>query len=339
MEEPDRRTCLPKGVLQYIAARTHGGPQQLNCSALCLADRLLFARALHTCPLLQTIHCIRKPGYISSLAFTKNFLAAALKDGTINLHGINIEAEAGILRGHESAVRSIAVSSKDILASSSDDKTIRLWDCHAKISTHVLHGHEDRVISVAWSPNGRSLVSGSGDKTVKTWDAATGVENSCSNHKGLVTNAAWASGNTILFSVDRTVKLHDCKTGKKSAVLKVHNDVVTSVAVSPTAPLVAVGTWNAKIHLIDLRNVEKLPGLIISPEMITSSILFSPDGTILASKGEMVCLWDMSTVHPMRYDPLYSEMTSRGPAITFSLDGNLLACDSLGGVVKVHSLQ
>ncbi len=33
--------------------------------------------------------------------------------------------------------------------------------------------HSDRVCSVAFSPDGKSIVSGSRDRTIKVWDAGT----------------------------------------------------------------------------------------------------------------------------------------------------------------------
>ena len=39
----------------------------------------------------------------------------------------------------------------------------------------VLQGHTEAVMSVAFSPDGKSLVSGSNDKTVKVWKLSDGT--------------------------------------------------------------------------------------------------------------------------------------------------------------------
>ena len=39
----------------------------------------------------------------------------------------------------------------------------------------ILQGHSDDVSSVAFSPDGKSLVSGSGDNTVKVWNLTDGT--------------------------------------------------------------------------------------------------------------------------------------------------------------------
>jgi hypothetical protein len=56
------------------------------------------------------------------------------------------------------------------LASGSYDKTVRLWDLATRQPLgEPLVGHSDEVKSVAFSPDGKTLVSGS-DDTVRLWD-------------------------------------------------------------------------------------------------------------------------------------------------------------------------
>jgi WD40 repeat protein len=56
------------------------------------------------------------------------------------------------------------------VASAGDDTTVRLWETASRKPLHTLRGHVGLVGSVAFSPDGRSLVSGSRHHTVKGWD-------------------------------------------------------------------------------------------------------------------------------------------------------------------------
>ena len=78
-----------------------------------------------------------------------------------------------------------------------------------------LQGHRGSVISVAFSPDGKSIVSGSGDKTVRLWDAQTGrpIGQPMKRHDKSVLSVAFSpDGKRIVSgSEDNTIRLWDAQ--------------------------------------------------------------------------------------------------------------------------------
>jgi WD40 repeat protein len=77
-------------------------------------------------------------------------------------------------------------------------------------ATATLAGHTGLIDSVAFSPDGKTLVTGSADHTVRLWDPATGQATATlTGHTDIVLSVAFSpDGKTIASgSLDHTVRL------------------------------------------------------------------------------------------------------------------------------------
>ena len=107
-------------------------------------------------------------------------------------------------------------------------------------------GHANTVTSVAFSPDGKTLVSGSWDGSIKFWDVATGNETATFHAKnGGVLCVAFAPHGKIVASGNRvsTIEIADAATPKNAVTLDLDNDTAMSVAFSPDGKTLAAGMY------------------------------------------------------------------------------------------------
>ncbi|MHC5543300.1 WD40 repeat domain-containing protein, partial [Singulisphaera rosea] len=100
----------------------------------------------------------------------------------------------------------------------------------------TLDGHSDPVYTIAWSPDGKTLVTGGFDNTVRLWDAATRKElKKFEGHTNLVlTVAPSPDGKRILSgSLDKTAKVWQVPGAGASKELTGHSAAVHALAVKP----------------------------------------------------------------------------------------------------------
>ena len=94
--------------------------------------------------------------------------------------------------------------------------------------------HSHWVMSVAFSPDGKTIVSGSRNQTLKVWDAGTPAH--------LIPHLAQNLTAPVLVAASLELKAE-----KQSA----HSDYVMSVAFSPDGKTIVSGSWDHTIKVWD----------------------------------------------------------------------------------------
>ncbi len=168
-------------------------PTILNCLALSHDNRFLAAGSNDGMVRLWDVRTgvdLREfrghQGAVWSVAFSPqgDRILSGSEDKTVRVWESATGREVGQLLGHESDINSLAVSPDGTRALSGSgnhiregdgsfgrgrDNTVRLWDLQTGRQVIRFLGHRGSVACVAFSPDGRSGLSGSHDGTLRLW--------------------------------------------------------------------------------------------------------------------------------------------------------------------------
>ncbi|THZ70320.1 WD40 repeat-like protein [Aureobasidium pullulans] len=195
-----------------------------------------------------------------------------------------------------------------------EDHTIKLWDV-STVSNYDVSG-PSKMYGITVSPHGKLVTAYQAD-SMKLWSTHTGrleVEGhvvALSQNEDLVACALH----------DRTINLHNLKTGAPPLALDGDAELVSELAFSPDNKLLASASFDQTVNLWDVET-----GALchrISYRHGTLSVVFSPDGKLLAIVllDDTVELWNIATGTPH-----WAVQAPKGLRnVVFSPDGMLLA--------------
>jgi WD40 repeat protein len=195
----------------------------------------------------------------------RDLLVSAGRDSTINLWNTAAGTRDKILTGHESSLRTAAVSPDgNLLASGAEDARIALWNVESGTRLGFFEGNAGPVNSVAFSPDGKMLASGTDKAQIIFWDVKTSEQKkTLQGHEGGVTSVVFSPDGRTFASAgnDKTVRLWDVASGEQLKVLSGNTKRVRVIAFSPDGAILAGGGDDKKTFVWNLTTgkLRKIP--------------------------------------------------------------------------------
>ncbi|MEX5635730.1 WD40 repeat domain-containing serine/threonine protein kinase [Parafrankia sp. FMc2] len=251
-----------------------------------------------------------------------------------------------------------------LLATSNGDLAALVWDATARGEVRpraTLTGLASLIGNMVFSPDGTLLAITSGDQTARVWDiAAQGEVRPRATLTGRALDVVFSPDGTLLAtrgSELQTTRIWDAtaqgEAQPRAALTGPPGWIVADVwdaAFSPDGTLLATNSWDGTtVQMWDATaRGEVQPRVTLTSPTTrgttdrtvspgSNSVVFSPDGTLLATSGVdgVVQVWDATARSGARPLATLTGHTRDVQNVVFSPDGTLLATASLDGTARL----
>ncbi len=212
-----------------------------------------------------------------------------------------------------------------------------------------------QVIACAWSPDGRTVLTGGWEGKARLWDAATGEELQSYQGEAWIRHVAFSTDHRNVLTVSSldektTVQLWDAASGKELGRISPAGGLLYGLD-SADGSTIATANWvesdgqgnklptgAAKIQLWNVVTGKELRQFLLPGVGATSAhSVLSPDGKKLFSgNANGPGVWDVETGKLLQGFGTNDGVVS---AAAFSADGRRVAWGTINGVVRLWDLE
>lgn len=287
-------------------------------------------------------------------------------DTTIKLWDVEKGVETRRLSGHVSSISSLRIKADGkTLVSASNGNIIKVWDIASGAEKRSFAGRTPKTTALALSADGNVFASSTVEGEIEWGNVSTGevmhrVTGPNSKLEGMYITAeqetrrldtsgpslvialAFSPDGKRLASVDAaaSIILWDVETGSRFLVAYKRVPAVTSIGFSPDGKTLA-STWG--LNNVKLWNI----GDLTEPELLktfeipvgTFTVVFSPDGSILASFDWFtpnIHLWERRSGRRLK---TFKARSKEIASLAFSADGEKLVSESKDKTVEIWNVQ